>query len=222
LEKFSGPLDLLLTLISKHKLNILDIEISVLLEQYLLYLENIPQIDYEEAGEFLEMAARLVYIKTVSLLPKKEEAESAKRQLTQELIEYAECKRLAEMLKNAFTVDIFTRKPMKIEISPLYALTHSVTELAKAYLKLPDKEKRQPPIERKDFRMVEVPVVSVISKAVCILRTLIRNGQVVLPEMLMNIKQRSERVATFLAVLELSKYKRIYVDDDNRFISIVR
>ena len=70
LDVFEGPLDLLLHLITKHKLNIYDIEISKLLEQYLLYIEQAKEQDLEIAGEFLEMAARLIYIKTVSLLPK--------------------------------------------------------------------------------------------------------------------------------------------------------
>ena len=70
LEVFEGPLDLLLSLISKHKLNIYDIEISLLLEQFLLYLEQMKQADIEIAGEFLEMAARLIYIKSSALLPK--------------------------------------------------------------------------------------------------------------------------------------------------------
>ena len=69
LEVFEGPLDLLLSLISKHKLNIYDIEISLLLEQFLLYLEQMKQADIEIAGEFLEMAARLIYIKSSALLP---------------------------------------------------------------------------------------------------------------------------------------------------------
>nr|MDE5564608.1 segregation/condensation protein A [Oscillospiraceae bacterium] len=67
LDVFTGPLDLLLHLISKHQLNINDIEITKLLEQYLLYMEEAKRQDLELAGEFLEMAARLVYIKTVSL-----------------------------------------------------------------------------------------------------------------------------------------------------------
>ena len=79
LDVFEGPLDLLLHLISKHKLNINDIEISKLLEQYLLYIEQAKEQDLELAGEFLEMAARLIYIKTVSLLPKPEEAERNKK-----------------------------------------------------------------------------------------------------------------------------------------------
>ena len=63
LEVYEGPLDLMLSLIAKHKLNIYDIEISLLLEQFMLYLDRMKQADIEIAGEFLEMAARLIYIK---------------------------------------------------------------------------------------------------------------------------------------------------------------
>ncbi|MBQ8904433.1 MAG: segregation/condensation protein A, partial [Oscillospiraceae bacterium] len=69
LEVYEGPLDLMLDLIRKHKLNIRDIEISVLLEQFLLYLEKMQQADIEIAGEFVEMAAHLILIKTAALLP---------------------------------------------------------------------------------------------------------------------------------------------------------
>lgn len=93
LDVFEGPLDLMLHLISKHKLNINDIEISKLLEQYMIYIEQAKEQDLELAGEFLEMAARLVYIKTVSLLPKPEEADEIKKELQGALIEYSLCKK---------------------------------------------------------------------------------------------------------------------------------
>ena len=78
LEVYEGPLDLMLSLIAKHKLNIYDIEISLLLEQFLLYLDRMKQADIEIAGEFLEMAARLIYIKSAALLPKHEAEEMKK------------------------------------------------------------------------------------------------------------------------------------------------
>ena len=68
-----GPLDLILQLIRQHKLDIYDIEISKLLEQYMDYIQQWQETDMEIASEFLEMASRLVYIKSVSLLPKHEE-----------------------------------------------------------------------------------------------------------------------------------------------------
>ena len=67
LETFEGPLDLMLTLIAKHKLNIRDIEIAVLLEQFLVYLGKMREADIDVAGEFIEMAAHLIYIKTAEL-----------------------------------------------------------------------------------------------------------------------------------------------------------
>ena len=73
IAEVEGPLDLILQLISKHKLNIYDIEITKLLEQYLAYMEEVQSQELEIASEFLEMASRLVYINSVSLLPKHEE-----------------------------------------------------------------------------------------------------------------------------------------------------
>ena len=75
LENFEGPLDLLLYLISKHKLNILDIPIVELLSQYMGAIQAMREADMDVTSEFVEMASRLVYLKTVSLLPRHEEAE---------------------------------------------------------------------------------------------------------------------------------------------------
>ena len=87
LEQFEGPLDLLLHLISKHKLNLYDIQIDLLLEQYLAQMEQIPFADLEQASDFLEMASRLVYMKSAMLLPKYEdEGEDLKRELTGQLL----------------------------------------------------------------------------------------------------------------------------------------
>ena len=79
IEVFEGPMDLLLHLISKHKLNINDIPIVELVNQYLDYVRKMEEADFDVAGDFLEMAARLIYIKTVSLLPRHEEAETLKK-----------------------------------------------------------------------------------------------------------------------------------------------
>ena len=87
LEQFEGPLDLLLHLIAKHKLNLYDIPIDLLLEQYLAQMEQIPFADLEAASDFLEMASRLVYMKSAMLLPRYEdEGENLKRELTGQLL----------------------------------------------------------------------------------------------------------------------------------------
>ena len=86
LPSFEGPLDLLLYLISKNKLNIYDIQISTLLDQYMEHIKAMQEQDMDVASEFLEMAARLVQIKTASLLPKHQEAEEFKEDLTGQLL----------------------------------------------------------------------------------------------------------------------------------------
>ena len=95
LDAFEGPLDLLLHLIEKNKLNIYDIMISELLEQYMEHMRLMQEQDLEIAGEFLDMASRLVQIKSAMLLPKHEEGEEMKRELSGQLIEYKKCKLVA-------------------------------------------------------------------------------------------------------------------------------
>ena len=116
-EVFEGPLDLLLHLISKHKLNINDIPIFELVEQYIAYVQLMQEENMEIASEFLEMAARLVYIKTVSLLPVYEEAENLKKELTGELIEYQACKIMAKKLsEQSGGIDKWCVCPQKLKL----------------------------------------------------------------------------------------------------------
>ena len=96
------PMDVLLTLIAKHKLNIYDIAISQLLEQYLNYLADCQEQDLELAGAFLEMAARLIYLKTAALLPKPQEAQADKEDLQESLLLYARCKQAAAILAGRY------------------------------------------------------------------------------------------------------------------------
>ena len=118
LDAFEGPLDLLLHLISKHKLNIYDIEISLLLDQYLEYISDLETDDYESAADFLEMAARLIYIKTCSLLPQPEESKELKKELEGRIIEYSLCKKAAEKLKGLYVGgDVFVRRQVKLPVN---------------------------------------------------------------------------------------------------------
>jgi segregation and condensation protein A len=124
--EFDAPLDLILHLLSRHKLNILDIDISSLLAQYMAAIESWREVDLEVSSEFLEMASRLVYIKTVSLLPKhEEETEKLKQELTGQLIEYRLCKLAAEQMGEISRYgDVFIRPPMELEADLTYTLTH--------------------------------------------------------------------------------------------------
>ena len=95
LEDFEGPLDLLLYLVSKNKMNIYNIEIVALIDQYVSMVNGLPVYQMESASEFIEMAARLVQMKSYFLLPKSEEAERMKEELTGMLVEYSACKEVA-------------------------------------------------------------------------------------------------------------------------------
>ncbi len=217
LDVFEGPLDLLLHLISKHKLNINDIEISKLLEQYMLYIEQAKEQDLELAGEFLEMAARLIYIKTASLLPKPEEAEEIKKELQGTLIEYSLCKKAAEKLKENFEgYEVFVREPIKITLDSEYKLRHPAEKLAEIYLGMNLKRiDFKQANEKKINDVVQQKVVSVISKVVHVLKTLYKYGSVYISNLFEDMTDRSERVATFLAILELTKAGRIMISDDS-------
>lgn len=178
LEVFEGPMDLLLNLITKHKLNIYDIEISSLLEQYLAYLDQCREQDLELAGEFLEMAARLIYIKTASLLPRPEEAQKEKQALQGALIEYALCKQAAALLKERYRGgQVFVREPVKLEVSPVYAGSHAPAVLLETWIAMGQK-RFTPEDNSKDRlqRVVSRPVVSVLSKVVYLMRKVYHNA----------------------------------------------
>ena len=217
LEVFEGPLDLLLSLIAKHKLNIYDIEISVLLEQFLLYLDKMQEADIEVAGEFLEMAARLIYIKSSALLPK-HEAEEMKKELEGALIEYAQCKAMAEKLGNMFVgYDIFVRDPMQMEMDTTYRNHHEIYDLIGAMQSVYGREKRiyTKPTSLKPI--VAQSFVSVFTKVIYVLRRIKSGGQIEVNSLYKG-QNRSEQVATFLALLELSKYGRVSFSDDNKYL----
>lgn len=224
LEVFEGPLDLLLHLISKHKIDINDIEIAKLLEQYLLYLDECAEHDLELAGEFLEMAARLIYIKTLALLPAPEEEEEEKKALQGALIEYALCKKTAKALAEIYCGgDIFVRKQAKIKAEAVYQRVHNAQVLVDAFnniciKKMPVQE--QGPDDR--FKViVKHKMYSVTTKVIYILKQLYKCGTADMDGLYEGVTDRSERVATFLAVLELTKSGRIYISDDNSTISFI-
>lgn len=141
LEAFEGPLDLLLYLIRKNKLNICDIPIAEVLDQYMAQINAAKAENMDVASEFLEMATRLVYIKTVYLLPKHEEADQMKAELSGQLLEYEECKRVAALLKEKFQMDYFVRVPEEIEPDYTYRRHHLPEELYNAYVNTLGKSK---------------------------------------------------------------------------------
>lgn len=216
LDVFEGPLDLLLNLIAKNKLNIYDIPIAELLEQYVAQIHEMQAADMDVASEFLEMAARLVHIKSVSLLPKKEEEAALKQELTGQLLEYQQCKEAAMRLRERFSLDGIVRAQADIPADLTYKRHHKPQELLSAYLSMLGKKKPPEPQKPEDTisKLITRRVVSVASQIVFVLRSLWKKRHVSLKELFRGKNDPSERVAAFLAVLELVKDKRLRVDGD--------
>lgn len=216
LDVFEGPLDLLLNLIAKNKLNIYDIPIAELLEQYMAQIHEMQAADMDVASEFLEMAARLVHIKSVSLLPKKEEEAALKQELTGQLLEYQQCKEAAMRLRERFSLDGIVRAQAGIPADLTYKRQHKPQELLSAYLSMLGKKKPPEPQKPEDTisKLITRRVVSVASQIVFVLRSLWKKRHVSLKELFRGKNDPSERVAAFLAVLELVKDKRLRVDGD--------
>ncbi len=216
LDVFEGPLDLLLNLIAKNKLNIYDIPIAELLEQYMAQIHEMQAADMDVASEFLEMAARLVHIKSVSLLPKKEEEAALKQELTGQLLEYQQCKEAAMRLRERFSLDGIVRAQADIPADLTYKRHHKPQELLFAYLSMLGKKKPPEPQKPEDTisKLITRRVVSVASQIVFVLRSLWKKRHVSLKELFRGKNDPSERVAAFLAVLELVKDKRLRVDGD--------
>lgn len=221
LSEFEGPLDLLLHLISKNKLNIYDIEISVLLAQYMEHIDKMKEKNMDVASEFLEMAARLVYIKTVSLLPKHEESEELKKELSGELIEYQECKKVAKILSENINFNSFTRDSANIDYDMSYKKKHDLKEIYNAYLTVIGKNKNKIPVKKEEFSgIVSRKIVSVSSRIIFVLKKLKRVKKLKYQALFEDSKNKSELVATFLAVLELVKGRELCIDDENDVVTV--
>ena len=215
-EVYDGPLDLLLTLILKNKIDIYDISISELLEQYMEQIERMREQDMDIASEFLEMASRLVYIKSAMLLPKyEEEAQELKRELTGQLLEYQLCREVARMLSTRCDFDTFTKLPGKVEFDLTYNRIHPPEDICAAYVSAVGRGRRRLPPDRSAFSgIVEKKIVSVSSRIIHVMRRLWHGRTVTYGELFTASSGRSELVATFLAVLELVKGKRVRIEGD--------
>lgn len=219
LEVFEGPLDLLLHLISKNKINIYDIPIAEIFEQYMAHLEEMKKMDMELTSEFLSMASYLLYIKSKMLLPKHEDEEEEKdprEELVARLIEYQKYKKVLPRFKELFEEGklTFVKDADDIIFDPIYKKNHTLSELYEAYNRILEKTKRKlPPAVSSFTKVVGRKIVSVNSKIVFILRNLLGKKENYFKSIIYKSKSKSEAVATFLAFLELIKADRIKVTD---------
>lgn len=219
LDSFDGPLDLLLHLISKNKVSIYDIPIAQILEQYLEILEDARAMDLDVAGDFISMAAQLVYIKSRMLLPRHDDTpeEDPRAELVEMLLEYQRIKQAAPYLRQQgeFGRDIFIRPPEPLQTQRPPEYHHTCGDLARAARNLLHRtERRIPPPAQAFTGIVGREPVPVGEKIVQILRQFLSHTRLHFSRLFADARSRSEIVATFLAVLELSKTRRIIIEGD--------
>ena len=220
MEDFEGPLDLILFLLGKNKIEIQDIPIALILEQYLEYLELREQMDLEVASEFITMAAQLMFIKTRMLLSMEDaEAQSEMEELIRSLEErrssenYTKIKYVTALLApmGEFGRDILCKVPEPVEQGPVYEYSHSPSDLLDAMGDILAREERRMPPPLSSFdQIVRQEPYPVAGKAAEIMERL-RRGIVSFRLLFRGSRSRSEVVATFLAVLELCRARMIHL-----------
>lgn len=226
MEDFEGPLDVIFLLLSKNKIEIEDVSITAILEQYLAYLDEMKRLDMEIASEFITMASHLMLIKTKMLLSAAEaaEAQSELDLLRQSLIE-RQRKEALEQIRMAITEleprndigrSIFTKEPEPLRRDATYRYKHEPDDLLKALDEMAERSQRRLPPPTVNFRgIVGKEPYPVTKKATELIRTLVLRGIVKLKKLFFGNKSRSEVVATFLAILELCKTNSVSLEDDN-------
>lgn len=220
IEVFEGPLDLLLSLIYKNKVDITDIPIALIFDQYMDYLTQMQKLDMEIAGDFIVMGSELMLIKSRMLLPKPEgtEAEDPRTRLASALIEYKHAKEVAEDLSvlNAEYCGRFVKDTEEIPADDSFIAEHSAQLLRRAMIRvLHNRDKQAEPTLSQNLisPIIRRRIVPVGAKIIGVMRKLLRYGKQPFEGLFDTCTSRSELVATFLAVLELLKVNRINVCD---------
>lgn len=215
-EVFEGPLDLLLYLIKKEEVDIYEVNLTRLATQFIEYIETMRMLDLEIAGEFLVMAATLMYIKSRELLPVdqqaqvegEEEGEDPRWELIRQLVEYKKFKDAATQLQvlEVQQEDVFPRIPGRLEFEPeaaprveasIFDLVNAVNVVLKRFTK------------REDLRDIFEDKWTVSEKIEHLLRVLDARRGVRFSELFEGVTSRSEVVVTFLALLELIRLKQL-------------
>ncbi len=226
LEIFEGPLDLLLFLIKKEEINIYDIPIAKITEQYLEYLELMKLLDLDIAGEFLVMAATLMHIKSRMLLPpeeleaESEEEEDPRAELVRKLLEYKRFKEAARQLEDMELGqrNIFTRMNVEEYEEEKVFFEASLFDLISAFCKMIEG------MPKEIFQEIIKDEVTVEEKVHQLMHMLLVEPIVYFTRLFENARSKLEIIATFLAILELIRLKEIIIVQRSLFgeIEIIR
>ena len=225
MEDFEGPLDVILELLSKNKIEIQDVSITAILEQYLNYLDEMKRLDMEIASEFITMASHLMLIKTKMLLSAAEqaEAESELDLLRQSLMERKRKEAMEQIRlaiaelepRNEIGRNLFTKEPEPLKRDQTYRYQHDVRDLLRALDMITERNSSQLPPPTMNFKgIVGKEPYPIGRKTGEVLRQLVLRGVERMKNLFKGNKSRSEVVATFLAILDLCKTNAVTLEDD--------
>ena len=222
LADFEGPLSLILQLLSKNKIEIRDISVSEILDQYLAYLDEMQRMDLEVASEFVQMAAYLLYIKTRTVLAADKEVTELEQLMSS--LEQLKAKGARDAVKSVLETfgamsengkDLFTRgqEPLSRE-AKAYDYRHEPAELLGALLSVFMRPDIKPPAPRELAKLAPKRIVyGVRDKSREIIERLSSRGRATLGELCAESRSRSEVVAVFLSVLELCSMGSLIISE---------
>jgi segregation and condensation protein A len=221
LPLYEGPLDLLLDLIRRQKLDIYDIPIARITQQYLAYLHLIEEMNVDVASEFLLIAAQLIYIKSRMLLPpdpdaSPEEQEDPRAELVRRLVEYEKFKNAAQMLYQRETIEnAIWSNPGDVvmeeaELEP--ELNVTLHDLLLAFREVARRAEQRPALQvnRDEFSVEQM-------MAFLFERILSARGSVALTDVLPEVASRRSLITAFLALLELTRLHAIFLKQEKAF-----
>jgi len=220
LQHFEGPLDLLLHLIQKNEVDIYDIPIAQITDQYLEHVMRMRELNLEVAGEFLLMAANLIYIKSKMLLPQlqswEEEAlpEDPRRELVERLLEYKKYKEAAQILEreeDQFQQQFTSHPQRRSEEPSVLAPQVGLFQLLSAFYDLLERAKQEPPL------VIDREELDINQSMVKILDGMGQKQSLTLVAILGGRQSRLGMIITFLALLELIRQGLVKVRQDHNF-----
>lgn len=229
IDAFEGPLDLLLHLIRKAEVDIYDIPIAKITDQYIEYLKQMEELDLDIASEFIVMAATLVEIKSKMLLPKKKreeevEEEDPRLELVEKLVEYKKYKEFAETLKDIEeSTPLYFKSPEiidDIDDKEIFFKNITMENLMTAFKKIIDNYENRHKSEEKIYKNISSDKYTIEEKMEIILNILETKEKLYFHEFFSSAKSKLEIIVTFIAMLELIKLRQIRVYQNNNFDNI--
>ncbi len=218
LDQFEGPLDLLLTLIQKNKVNISDIPIALICDQYVEYIAEAQKLDMDVAAEFLVMASELMLIKSKMLLPRtEEETEDPRAQLTDALLRYQQAKEAVAKLSPlyAYYSGRMVKDTDEITVDKTFVQDQDVAALCAAVRRIIAYNNALEHAANTAFTpMISKPIIPVEIKIVSILKQIESRGVASLEELIIGEATLPDLIASFLGVLELVKIRKLLIADE--------